>query len=179
MKLVTTGPGNDVDLSTATVTSLCRIQAAQHFKLADRVNTGIRLDREVRSSVSNVGAVYQKGIRTAASTVHRYVDCISLTCRIRGAYVNLIGKVVTDTGCKRHQLDKVAIVDRQLANLIATDDCRCGRCGQFDGYLIRRHCHNLIDITSLERDVDCAPLIHIELEIGLHRFLEARCFYGH
>ncbi len=87
-------------------------------KLTNRVNTRIRLNRDVRAAVSDVSAVNRERVLAAARAVHRNVDRVRLAVGVRGADVNLVGEIVANTGRERDELYPVAIIKRKLACLV-------------------------------------------------------------
>src|SRR6185369_10941430 len=98
MKLLTATAGDYVYLPAATASRFGGEQAALHFELSDRIKTGVRLNRDVRSTVGNVSAVDGVGVLRAARTVHRDVHRVRLAGGVCRSDVNLIGEVIGNPG---------------------------------------------------------------------------------
>src|SRR6476469_3459121 len=111
----------DVNQAAACTAGLCRIKRTQNVELANRVDAWVCLNRDVRATVGNVCAINTECVLRTARTVDRDVDGVCLTGWVSGAYIDLVSKVVRNSGSQRDELDPVSIVQRKFANLIATN----------------------------------------------------------
>src|SRR5439155_22524899 len=98
MKTGAARAGDDVDLPAAAATGFSRKQAAQNLEFTDGINVRIRLDRDIRPAIGNVGAIHGESILTASCAIDRNVNGVGLTARIGGAHVDLVSEVIGHDG---------------------------------------------------------------------------------
>ena len=67
----------------------------------------------------------------------------------------------------------VAIVQRQLARLVAVDDRRYGWCTQFNGDGVCFHRDDFTDVADFQADLQIQCLTNVHLDLAFDMFLEA------
>jgi hypothetical protein len=167
-ELVGTAARDDVDLRAAGLAELRPVAVAQDLELFDRFERGIDEDRAVRPDVVVVRAVDRPHVRG---------DVAPADGKVRSAEQPLVLDVEeigrADAGHQRRELQEVASVERQLADLIARDQTGDVAANRLHVHGIGRDRHGLGNVAGRELEIDRAILGDVERDIGAHRGLEA------
>ncbi len=178
VKLAGTGFRDYVDLATGRATEFRRVVTAKNLEFLKSIDARIIQQRQVSAPIDVVCPINGPAILRWARTIDREIDLVGLaaTCRIGNAHVDLVRGARAHSGHERDQLFVVAIVERQLPNLGASDRgtllCRLEL--HRDGRLL--YCYLFRDAADLQGDGERQLIIHIEYDAGQRRLLEALRF---
>ena len=179
MQFVGPALGDDADLPAAGAAELGRVGAAHDLDLFNGIDAGVLLDGGIRGPVHVIGAVHRPIVLALPRAVDRETDDVVTATGIRRADVDLIREIRGHTRLQRHQLSKMAVVEREFPHLRPRD--QAGQLGRLQLHLKRRRYDSdlLVDAPDFEPEVGCVFRVRVQFDAVPGRFLETAGLDGH
>ncbi len=165
---VRAGGRDDVDLRAPGAAELGTVVVAEDLEFGDRLERRVHEDRPVRSDVVVVRAVDGPEVGGHIAAADRQVGAAEQPLVLDVEEVRR-----ADARHQRRELQEVAPVQRQLADLLAGDDARDVAAENAHRRRRRDHVDGVLDVAGRELEVDRELVGDAEHDAGARGFLEA------